>query len=150
MESSLLAGACLVVKKAVCGAKIPGSSARRPAFHTPQRGDVMVCAYPKDPTLSYVKRVIGEPGDVVEMRQGQVSVNGRALEESYVQRVDPLHDGFDSEFNWQREYLMGTQEQRRRYHPTRDTWGPIRVPMGKNFVLADNRANPSHSRYRGF
>src|SRR5881397_1762764 len=113
MERTLLAGDFLFVNKAVYGAQIPGTNARLPAFHTPHRGDVMVFAYPKDPTLSYVKRVIGEPGDVVEMRQGQVYVNGRALEESYVQRKDPLHDGFDPEFNWQREYLVRrTDEQR--------------------------------------
>src|SRR5881296_1384778 len=151
MERTLLAGDFLFVNKAVYGAQIPGTNARLPAFHTPHRGDVMVFAYPKDPTLSYVKRVIGEPGDVVEMRQGQVYVNGRALEEPYVQRVDPLHDGFDPEFNWQREYLVGrNDEERRRYHPTRDTWGPLRVPMDKYFVLGDNRDNSADSRYWGF
>jgi len=65
------------------------------------RGDVIVFAYPKDPTLSYVKRVSARRAIFVEMKQGQVYVNGRAIEEPYVQRKDPLHDGFDPEFNWQ-------------------------------------------------
>lgn len=151
MERTLLAGDFLFVNKAVYGAQIPGTSARLPGFHAPQRGDVMVFAYPKDPTLSYVKRVIGEPGDVVEMRTGQVYANGRALDEPYVQRIDPLHDGYDPDFSWQREYLVArTSEQRLRYHPTRDTWGPLRVPAGKYFVLGDNRDNSSDSRYWGF
>jgi signal peptidase I len=151
MEHTLLAGDFLFVNKAVYGAQIPGTNARLPGFTTPARGDVIVFAYPKDPTLSYVKRVIGIPGDLVEMRLGQVYVNGRALEEPYVQRVDPLHDGFDPEFNWQQEYLVRrTDEQRRRYHPTRDTWGPLRVPMDKYFVLGDNRDNSADSRYWGF
>jgi len=151
MERTLLAGDFLFVNKAVYGAQIPGTNARLPGFNTPHRGDVIVFAYPKDPTLSYVKRVIGTPGDIVEMKQGQVYVNGRAIEEPYVQRKDPLHDGFDPEFNWQREYLVRpTDEQRRRYHPTRDTWGPLRVPDGKYFVLGDNRDNSADSRYWGY
>src|SRR3981189_3646865 len=117
MERTLLAGDFLFVNKAVYGAQIPGTNARLPGFNTPHRGDVIVFAYPKDPTLSYVKRVIGVPSDIVEMRLGQVYVNGRGLEEPYVQRVDPLHDGYDPEFNWQREYLVRrSDEQRRRYH----------------------------------
>ncbi|PYP18422.1 MAG: signal peptidase I [Gemmatimonadetes bacterium] len=151
MERTLLAGDFLFVNKAVYGAQIPGTNARLPGFQTPHRGDVIVFAYPKDPTLSYVKRVIGAPGDIVEMRLGQVFVDGRAIEEPYVQRSDPLHDGFDPEFNWQREYVVQrTDEQRRRYHPTRDTWGPLRVPTSKYFVLGDNRDNSADSRYWGF
>src|SRR5213083_3494445 len=101
MERTLLAGDFLFVNKAVYGAQIPGTNARLPGFQTPHRSDVIVFAYPKDPTLSYVKRVIGGPGDIVEMQVGQVFVNGRTIEEPYVQRKDPLHDGFDPEFNWQ-------------------------------------------------
>lgn len=151
MERTLLAGDFLFVNKAVYGAQIPGTNARLPGFNSPQRGDVIVFAFPKNPTLSYVKRVIGIPGDIVEMRLGQVYVNGQELEEPYVQRVDPLHDGFDPDFYWQRDYLVRpTDEQRRRYHPTRDTWGPLRVPMEKYFVLGDNRDNSEDSRYWGF
>src|ERR1043166_3118439 len=105
MERTLLAGDFLFVNKAVYGAQIPGTSARLPAFERPHRGDVIVFAYPKDPTITYVKRVIGVGNDVVEMRDGQTYVNGRALAEPYIQRIDPLHDGYDSDFNWQREYV---------------------------------------------
>jgi len=151
MERTLLAGDFLFVNKAVYGAQIPGTTARLPAFESPHRGDVVVFAYPKDPTITYVKRVIGVGNDVVEMRDGQAYVNGRALVESYVQRIDPLHDGYDPDFNWQRQYLVQRNEElRRRYHPTRDTWGPLRVPVGKYFVLGDNRDNSADSRYWGF
>ena len=150
MERTLLAGDFLFVNKAVYGAQIPGTNARLPRFNTPHRGDVIVFAYPKDPSLSYVKRVIGVGGDTVEMRLGQVFVNGHALEEPYVQRMDPLHDQSDREFNWQREYVLRGGDERRRYHPTRDTWGPLRVPLGRYFVLGDNRDNSADSRYWGF
>ncbi|PYP97793.1 MAG: signal peptidase I [Gemmatimonadetes bacterium] len=151
MERTLLAGDFLFVNKAVYGAQIPGTSARLPAFESPHRGDVIVFAYPKDPTITYVKRVIGVGNDVVEMRDGQTLVNGRAIEEPYVQRIDPLHDGYDPDFTWQRQFLVQrNEEQRRRYHPTRDTWGPLRVPASKYFVLGDNRDNSADSRYWGF
>lgn len=150
MERTLLAGDFLFVNKAVYGAQIPGTRARLPGFESPRRGDVIVFAYPKNPELNYVKRVIGVPGDTVEMRAGHVRVNGRALPEPYVQRVDPGHDIYDPEFNWQRDYLSGGPTAARSYHPTRDTWGPLTVPAGKYFVLGDNRDNSADSRYWGF
>jgi signal peptidase I len=150
MERTLLAGDFLFVNKAVYGAQIPGTHARLPGFESPRRGDVIVFAYPKNPELNYVKRVIGAPGDTVEMRGGDVRVNGRRLTEPYVQRVDPGHDVYDPEFNWQRDYLLGGVGAARDYHPTRDSWGPLAVPVGKYFVLGDNRDNSADSRYWGF
>jgi len=151
MERTLLAGDFLFVNKAVYGAQIPGTSAHLPGFQRPGRGDVIVFEYPKDPTLNYVKRVIGAPGDVVAMRGGQVYVNDTALREPYVQRSDPLHDGYDSKFNWQRRFLDGfSPDGIRAYRPRRDNWGPLRVPAGKYFVLGDNRDNSEDSRYWGF
>jgi signal peptidase I len=151
MERTLLAGDFLFVNKAVYGAQIPGTNRRLPGFDRPRRGDVIVFEYPKDRTLNYVKRVIGAPGDKVEMRAGQVYLNGVALDEPYVQRIDPRHDNFETKFNWQRRFLVGlTRDERREYHPTRDTWGPLRVPPKQYFVLGDNRDNSEDSRYWGF
>ncbi len=150
MERTLLAGDFLFVNKAVYGAQIPGTHARLPGFETPRRGDVIVFAYPKDPELNYVKRVIGVPGDTVEMRGGEVRVNGVALAETYVQRVDRAHDTYYPEFSWQRDYLVGGPAAARGYRPTRDTWGPLAVPTGRYFVLGDNRDNSADSRYWGF
>src|SRR5881396_1131205 len=103
MERTLLAGDFLFVNKAVYGAQIPGTNARLPRFEAPRRGDVIVFAYPKNPELNYVKRVVGIPGDTVEMRDGKVRVNRAPLTEPYVQRVDPGHDVSDPEFGWQRD-----------------------------------------------
>src|SRR3989442_462788 len=136
--------------KAVEGAQIPGTNARLPGFESPRRGDIIVFAYPKNPELNYVKRVIGVAGDRVEMRIGEVRVNGKALSEPYVQRVHPGHDVSDPEFNSQKDYLRGAAGALRAYHPTRDTWGPLLVPPGKFFVLGDNRDNSADSRYWGF
>jgi signal peptidase I len=151
MERTLLVGDFLFVNKAVFGAQIPGTRARLPAFETPRRGDVIVFAYPKNPELNYVKRVIGAPGDTIEMSGGRMRVDGQLLAERYVQRVDPTRDVSDPEFIWQRDFLLtGSPEERRNYHPTRDNWGPLLVPAGKYFVLGDNRDNSADSRYWGF
>lgn len=151
MERTLLAGDFLFVNKAVYGAQIPGTAARLPAFGTPARGDVIVFSYPRDPVLNYVKRVIGMPGDTVAMKTGRVLVNGHPLFEPYAQRTDPEHDALDPQFAWQRQYLADqSAEARRRYRPTRDTWGPLVVPPDRYFVLGDNRDNSADSRYWGF
>jgi signal peptidase I len=133
------------------GAQIPGTRARLPGFRSPRRGDVIVFAYPRDPSQDYVKRVIGTPGDTVAMLDGQVFVNGRPLHEDYVVRVDSTNDVVSPDFEWQRPHLVGVSAAaRRRYQPTRDNWGPLLVPAGKYFVLGDNRDDSSDSRYWGF
>jgi len=151
MERTLLVGDFLFVNKAVYGAQIPGTHARLPGFEAPRRGDVIVFPYPKNPDVTYVKRVIGLPGDTLKMIGGRVSVNDTSLAEPYVQRIDPGHDYFDPEFNWQREFMRDTAFTARAvFRPSRDTWGPLVVPSGRYFVLGDNRDNSSDSRYWGF
>jgi len=151
MERTLLAGDFLFVNKAVYGAQIPGTNARLPAFSSPHRGDVIVFAYPKDPALNYVKRVVGVGGDTLAMQRGTLMVNGARQDEPYVQRTDPAHDIEATDFMWQREYVVAaTPEARSHYYATRDSWGPIVVPAGKFFVLGDNRDNSLDSRFWGF
>jgi signal peptidase I len=151
MTQTLLTGDFLFVNKMLYGAQIPGTRARLPGFRSPRRGDVIVFAFPRDPSQDYVKRVIGTPGDTVAMQGGRVFVNGQPQEENYVRRIDPTNDVVSPEFEWQRSYLVDrSPPARRRYQPTRDTWGPLLVPMHKYFVLGDNRDDSSDSRYWGF
>jgi signal peptidase I len=150
MEHTLLAGDFLFVNKAVYGAQIPGTHLRLPAFDTPHRGDIVVFPFPRNPEQNFVKRVVGQPGDTVAMRDGRIVVNGTVRAEPYVQRVDSGHDAWDPEFGWQRPYFVGRPDDPRRMHPTRDNWGPLFVPPGKYFVLGDNRDKSFDSRYWGF
>ena len=151
MTHTLLTGDFLFVNKALYGAQIPGTKARLPGFRQPARGDVIVFAFPRDPSQDYVKRVIGTPGDTVAMRNGHVLVNDHWLSEPYVQRIDSNSNVTSPDFEWQRPfYLARSEEDRRRYHPERDEWGPLVVPGGKYFVLGDNRDDSSDSRYWGF
>jgi signal peptidase I len=149
MERTLLVGDWLLVNKAVYGAQVPFTGLRLPAFENPERGDVVVFRYPLDPSKSYVKRVVGLPGDTIGMRAGVLYVNGKRRDEEYVQHVQPGGDYYDPSFEWQRAYLAPGVDARA-YRPTRDDWGPIVVPEGKYFVMGDNRDNSQDSRYWGF
>ncbi len=149
MEHTLLIGDWLLVNKAVYGAQVPFTNARLPAFQDPDHRDVVVFRYPLDESESYVKRLIGLPGDTVAMRGGALYVNGRRQDEPYVRHIQPGSDRYDPQFDWQRGYLApGTDVAA--YRPTRDNWGPIVVPGGEYFVMGDNRDNSLDSRYWGF
>ena len=91
------------------------------SFDEIRRGDIVAHRYPKDESKSFVKRVIGLPGEQIESIEGAVLIDGKALEELYV------------------------IEQNR----TRDSWGPIRLGEGEYFVMGDNRRNSSDSRTWG-
>lgn len=94
------------------------------------RGDIVVFKYPKDPTIPYVKRVIGMPGEVLEIKNGQVYINQRELDEAYV---------YHSDVNTGSEGIS-----------LRDNFGPVAIPAGHYFVMGDNRDNSEDSRYWGF
>lgn len=83
----------------------------------PKRGEVIVFKYPSDPRRKFIKRIMGLPGDQIEVRNHQLYVNGSALEE---------------------EYING---------PTYGDFGPIVVPEGSYFVMGDNRNNSDDSRF---
>ena len=89
MENTLLVGDFLLVNKAVYGAEIPATHTRLPGITVPDRNDVIVFLPPHDPTKNYVKRVVGLPGDTLEMRDKILYVNGRAKLEPFARHVDP-------------------------------------------------------------
>src|SRR5881394_756783 len=92
MEHTLLVGDFLLVNKLVYGAEVPFTHSRLPRLREPQRGDVIVFEWPEDPTKNFVKRLVGLPGDTLEMREGKLMRNGRTLTEPYVLHTDPDMD----------------------------------------------------------
>jgi signal peptidase I len=150
MENTLLVGDFLLVNKAVFGAEVPMLQARLPGFTEPQRADVVVFLPPHDPTKNYVKRIVGLPGDTLEMRDKVLFLNGVPQFEPYIRHVDSYSEPSDIRMLWQRDFLVRGKRDWRLYQPTRDSWGPIAVPEGKYFALGDNRDNSEDSRYWGF
>lgn len=149
MEKTLLVGDFLLVNKAIYGANIPGLGLRTPAFDSPERGDIVVFEPPHEPGKNYVKRLVGLPGDTLEMRDKVLYLNSEPQIEPYVQHTDV--SGFDMPIPvaWQRQYLLPGIDPMQ-YRATRDNWGSIVVPEGKYFVLGDNRDDSEDSRYWGF
>ena len=150
MERTLLIGDFLLVNKMAYGAEIPFTQMRLPALREPQRGDVIVFESPEDVSKTYVKRLVGVPGDTLEMADGLLVRNGARLAEGYVLHSTPDLDPVEERFRWQRNYVVQSANASIGYYPSRNNWGPLVVPQKHYFVLGDNRDNSSDSRYWGF
>ena len=117
MEDTLLVGDVLFVNKALYGAQIPLSNKQLPGFRRPRRFDVVVFESVEEQGLMIVKRLIGAPGDTIEMRDNFVFLNGEAVDEPYVLRYDESSDPADPKMRlWQRRYLVGKNAEQ--YRPT--------------------------------
>jgi signal peptidase I len=149
MENTLLVGDFLLVNKLLYGAEIPGTRLHLPAVREPARGDVVVFRPAHDPGRNYVKRVVGIPGDTLEMIDKVLYLNGEAREEEFVRHIDRRGDAIHPAMAWQSDHLVAARPGPG-YVPSRDTWGPLVVPSGEYFVLGDNRDNSEDSRYWGF
>jgi signal peptidase I len=149
MEGTLLVGDFLFVNRLAYGAELPGGGASIPAMVEPERWDVVVFRPPHDPDRSYVKRLVGLPGDTLSMRNKVLFINGEPQEEQYTQHRDRRGDAAHPRMLWQRRHLADGRS-RRSYRPTRDNWGPLLVPQDQYFMLGDNRDNSEDSRYWGF
>jgi len=147
MEDSLLVGDFLVVNRAAIGSNVPVAGWRIPGYSQPRRGDVLVFDPPHEPDLKLVKRLIGIPGDRVEMRDRVLYLNGEPQDEPYV-KVTGLQDNADPWMVWQTAYLAPGVDPSA-YRPTRDNWGPLVIPEDRYFMLGDNRDESLDSRYWG-
>lgn len=148
MESTLLVGDFLMVNRVALGSRIPGTHARIPGYSEPHRFDIIVFDPPHEENLKLVKRLVGLPGDTLEMRDKILYINGERQDEPYVQYVEPQEDEVHPWMSWQYDYLAPGVD-RETYRPTRDNWGPLVIPPGHYFMLGDNRNTSFDSRYWG-
>jgi signal peptidase I len=136
MEDNLKIGDHIIVNKFIYGPNGNGPLSRAVPIRDIKRGDIIVFRYPLQPDTDFVKRVIGMPGDIVEVRDKKVSVNGKQLEEPYVIHVDPQ--------TYPRREPALPEPYR-----SRDQFGPYTVAPDSYFAMGDNRDRSSDSRYWG-
>ena len=147
MERTVLVGDHLLVDKLAYAD--PGVIGRHVLpYRDIQRGDIIVFLYPEDPRQTYVKRVIGLPGDRIHMEHGRVIRNGRRLIEPYVQRIATVEDAYRDDFPQMTDGgITPRAREMLRFH-VRD--GEVIVPAGALFAMGDNRDDSADSRYWGF
>jgi signal peptidase I len=136
MEENLLIGDHLLVNKFVFGPTESRLERALLPIGTVKRGDVIVFKYPEEPDRDFIKRVIGLPGETLELREKKVYINGQPLDEPFVHFLQP--PSTSSEL-----HEMTSFDVRERY-------GPVAVPANQYFVMGDNRDNSQDSRYWGF
>ena len=133
MENNLLIGDHLLVNKLVSGPSLTSFERMILPLREPKRGEIMVFKYPDEPERDFIKRVIGLPGETLELRNKTVYINGQPLDEPYVHFLEPASEGQEvTQFD------------------VRERYGPVRIPDGQYFVMGDNRDNSQDSRYWGF
>lgn len=138
MIPTLNIGDHILVNKFIYGVRIPFFDLVPVPISRPHRGDIIVFKFPKDEQKDFIKRVIGEPGDVVEIKERRVLVNGTPLDEPYIQHTaDGLSGGMEG---------LGTIGGK----SERDSFGPVTVPPESYFVMGDNRDQSLDSRFWGF
>jgi signal peptidase I len=129
MEPTLLVGDYLMVNKFIYGLRIPFTNTKVFEYKKPQRGDIIVFIYPKDPTKDFIKRVIGTEGEKVEIIHNKIYINDRLIDDPW---------GHFIRTGWL-EYLQGMEN-----------FGPVVVPKDSLFVMGDNRDNSQDSRFWGY
>ncbi|MGD8564636.1 MAG: signal peptidase I [Desulfarculaceae bacterium] len=127
MKPTLLIGDHLLVSKSSYGIKLPFSDRVFLPIGDPQRGDIIVFRYPEDRDKDFIKRIIGLPGETLEVRSKKVYINGKELSDPWGHFSDRLS-------------IPGPMQ-------SRDNFGPVTIPPGHYFVMGDNRDESMDSRF---
>jgi signal peptidase I len=132
MKPNLLVGDHLLVNKFIFAPTAFGLERALLPMRPIERGDIVVFKYPEEPERDFIKRVIGLPGDTLELQNQTILINGQPLNEPYAHYLFPPAAEGQMEGDLRRKY------------------GPVTVPDGHYFMMGDNRDDSQDSRFWGF
>ena len=150
MVPTLEIGDHILVSKFAYGLRVPFTNYEILPLGEPARGDIIVFKYPRDETLDYIKRIVGLPGDVIEVRDNTVYVNGQEEVKEFTQEFTFTDDSCRSEeMRMFKEHLDGVDHwilTSKTYGMRYRDYGPFTVPENAYFMMGDNRDNSADSR----
>lgn len=147
MLPTLEVGDFILVNKYTYGLRLPVAGTKVLELNDPKRGDVMVFKFPGEPKVNYIKRVVGEPGDVIRYQNKQLFINGELVPEQHLASL-PRFKLFEEQLGPVRHKIYEDRYPERR--PPKFGEGQWTVPADSYFVMGDNRDNSNDSRFWGF
>lgn len=153
MMPTLLAGDFILVNKYNYGLRIPILNNTFFEIKHPQRGDVFVFHYPPDPSIDYIKRVVGVPGDKISYHNKKLTINGKLLDVNFEKNYEYTSAGLNVTYAKQFAEQLGDKKhailiEDNSMMPDMDI--ALEVPPGHYFAMGDNRDNSRDSRFWGF
>jgi signal peptidase I len=149
MLPTLHVGDFILVNKFAYGVRLPVLNTKIIETAEPERGDVVVFRYPKNPSVDYIKRVVGLPGDTIGYFNKTIYINGEKISQKLQHKTDDML-GIIPVRTELRTEVLGEHEHALLIDPSRHLLeGEMEVPEGEYFVMGDNRDNSNDSRFWG-